>query len=66
MSLWGATSAERSVPLGSEALVITGAAPCAPCFLRTCPIGRVCMREIAAARVLATVDGALDGRSGDS
>ncbi|TMA39188.1 MAG: glycosyltransferase family 9 protein [Deltaproteobacteria bacterium] len=66
VSLWGATSAERSVPLGSEALVITGAAPCAPCFLRTCPIGRVCMREIAAARVLATVDGALDGRSGDS
>ena len=62
VSLWGATSAERSAPLGSEALVVTGAAPCAPCFLRTCPIGRVCMREIAAARVLATVDAALDGR----
>ena len=66
VSLWGATSADRSAPLGSEALVVTGAAPCAPCFLRTCPIGRVCMREIPAARVLATVDAVLDGRSGGS
>ena len=46
VSLWGATSAARSAPWGSEHLAVTGAAPCAPCFLKTCPIGRVCMRAI--------------------
>jgi ADP-heptose:LPS heptosyltransferase len=53
VSLWGATSATRSTPFGWEALAVAGAAPCAPCFLRECPIGRVCMREIPAAAVVA-------------
>lgn len=52
VSLWGATSADRSAPYGSEARVIHGDAPCAPCFLRDCPIGRVCMRAIAPAQVV--------------
>ncbi len=47
VSLWGATSARRSAPFGCEHLVIEGVAPCAPCFLRDCPIGRVCMQAIA-------------------
>ena len=47
LSLWGATSAARSTPFGSEALAVSGAAACAPCFLRECPIGRVCMDAIA-------------------
>ena len=46
VSLWGATSAVRSAPWGWEQLAVTGAAPCSPCFLSTCPIGRVCMRAI--------------------
>jgi heptosyltransferase-1 len=53
VSLWGATSAERSAPYGSERHVVHGDAPCAPCFLRDCPIGRVCMRAIAADTVVA-------------
>jgi heptosyltransferase-1 len=53
VSLWGATSAERSTPFGSEQLVVQGGAPCAPCFLRDCPIGRVCMATIDSERVLA-------------
>jgi len=48
VSLWGATSAVRSAPWGSEHLAVAGTAPCAPCFLKTCPIGRVCMRTITA------------------
>jgi heptosyltransferase-1 len=52
VSLWGATSADRSVPFGSERHAIHGDAPCAPCFLRECPIGRVCMRAISAERVV--------------
>jgi lipopolysaccharide heptosyltransferase I len=47
LSLWGATSALRSTPFGCEALAVSGAAPCSPCFLEECPIGRVCMQSIA-------------------
>jgi ADP-heptose:LPS heptosyltransferase len=53
LSLWGATSAARSTPFGAEALAIEGAAPCAPCFLARCPIGRVCMRAIGVDAVAA-------------
>ena len=53
VSLWGPTSAQRSTPFGSEGLAVTGAAPCAPCFLTRCPIGRVCMQDITVEAVLA-------------
>jgi lipopolysaccharide heptosyltransferase II len=53
VSLWGATSPLRSTPFGGEALTVTGNAPCAPCFLRDCPIGRVCMRDIPSEAVVA-------------
>jgi lipopolysaccharide heptosyltransferase II len=60
VSLWGATSALRSTPYGSERWTVSGRTPCSPCFLTTCPIGRVCMRTIgvddvtgAAAQALA-------------
>lgn len=59
ISLWGATSARRSAPWGSERWTVSGGAPCAPCFLRACPIGRVCMQQIAPADVLACVGEAL-------
>jgi heptosyltransferase-1 len=59
VSLWGPTSAARSTPWGQERGVIQGQASCAPCFLRACPIGRVCMRTIDAALVLERVETAL-------
>ena len=46
VSMWGATSAARSMPWGSEAGVLQGEAACMPCFRKTCPIGRVCMQAI--------------------
>jgi len=52
VSLWGATSAQRSTPFAWERLVVEGSAPCAPCFLRDCPIGRICMQSIDAERVI--------------
>jgi len=52
VSLWGATSAARSAPWASEAGVINGAAPCSPCYLKRCPIGRVCMQHIGVDVVL--------------
>jgi heptosyltransferase I len=59
VSLWGATSAARSAPYGSEHRVLEGASPCAPCFLKRCPIGRECMRHIRPADVLAHATEAL-------
>jgi lipopolysaccharide heptosyltransferase I len=59
ISLWGATSSQRSTPHGCEALAVTGHASCAPCFLRECPIGRVCMRAIAPEAVLERAEAVL-------
>jgi lipopolysaccharide heptosyltransferase II len=59
VSLWGATSPLRSAPFGNERFTVTGDAPCAPCFLRTCPIDRVCMQAISVAAVHARVMEAL-------
>jgi lipopolysaccharide heptosyltransferase II len=62
VSLWGATAPARSAPSGSEDLVVVGRVECAPCYLRTCPIGRACMRAITPARVAAQVARVLEGR----
>jgi lipopolysaccharide heptosyltransferase II len=59
VSLWGATSALRSTPYGSEAWVASGRAACSPCFLTTCPIGRVCMRTIEVGEVVTLATRAL-------
>jgi lipopolysaccharide heptosyltransferase II len=59
VSLWGATAPARSAPFGSENLVLVGRVPCAPCYLRRCPIGRQCMRDITPARVIAQAGRAL-------
>jgi lipopolysaccharide heptosyltransferase II len=65
VSLWGATSPARSVPWGSEDLVVQGEAPCAPCYRRECPIGRLCMQSITAEAVLERVTRGLErGKSG--
>jgi lipopolysaccharide heptosyltransferase II len=60
VSLWGATTPARSAPFGSEHLVLVGRVPCAPCYLRRCPIGRQCMHDITPARVVAQVERVLD------
>lgn len=59
VSLWGATSAARSAPYGSEQLVVEGSAECMPCYRKSCPIGRLCMRNISVESVIDKVDLAL-------
>ena len=59
VSMWGATSAARSAPYGSRALTIEGSAPCAPCYLTKCRIGRMCMQTIEVDAVIARVDSVL-------
>ncbi len=59
VSLWGATSPERSAPHGSEDLAVVGSVACHPCYLRRCPIDRLCMREIRVDAVIGALEAAL-------
>ncbi len=59
ISLWGATSPQRTGPYGFFDLVIQGTAPCVPCYRRRCSIGRVCLRSITAAQIGEKISDAL-------
>lgn len=59
VSLWGATSPIRTGPYGYDDLVIQGKADCSPCYLRDCPIGRICMQSIDVQEVATKVGIAL-------
>jgi len=65
ISLWGATEPRRSGPFGFGDLAIRGQAPCAPCYKKTCPIGRICMQSISAPQIAAKIAAALGRQSGD-
>lgn len=69
ISLWGATDPARTGPYGFENLVIKGAAPCSPCYRKSCSIGRQCMRSIGtediAVKLKRVVDTATTGRVGN-
>lgn len=55
ISLWGATSPERTGPYGFEDLIIQGRASCVPCNRRHCSIGRICLKSITAAQIAEKV-----------
>lgn len=55
VSVWGATDPARSGPWANEAGIIRGTAPCSPCYLRHCPIGRLCMRNVPPQTVADTL-----------
>jgi lipopolysaccharide heptosyltransferase II len=59
VSLWGPTDPLRTGPFGYQELIVQGKAVCAPCYLKRCPIGRVCMRSITSEAVLEKVQMAL-------
>jgi len=63
VSLWGSTSPERSAPHGSEDLAVVGAVACHPCYLRRCPVGRLCMRQIRVDAVVGALEAALDRKA---
>ena len=56
VTLFGPTDTRLTAPRGGSARAIAGPAPCAPCFLATCPIDHVCLRSIAAEAVERLVD----------
>lgn len=59
VSLWGATDPAWSGPHGYERFAIRGRAPCSPCYLRQCPIGKLCMESIGIEEVVTAVGDAL-------
>jgi lipopolysaccharide heptosyltransferase I len=59
ISLWGATSPQRTGPYGYADLVLQGKAPCVPCRRRTCSIGRICLQSISTEQIGAKVRHAL-------
>src|SRR5262245_3038581 len=66
VSLWGATSPERTGPRGFAQLTIQGKASCVPCHRKRCSIGRICMQSIGEAQITAKIDLALtQGRAGE-
>lgn len=59
IGLFGATHPGRSAPYGYAEYVVRGEVPCAPCYLKECPIGQVCMESITPEAVLSRVDAVL-------
>ena len=61
ISLWGATDPARTGPYGFENLSIKGMAPCSPCYLKRCSIGRQCMRSIGTNEIAGKLNRVIDG-----
>ncbi|MGH8024364.1 MAG: lipopolysaccharide heptosyltransferase II [Limisphaerales bacterium] len=58
VAIFGSTSPELTAPLatsGSRVQILASNAPCAPCFLRACPIDFRCMNGIMPAAVVEAV-----------
>jgi ADP-heptose:LPS heptosyltransferase len=65
ISLWGATDPARTGPYGFESFTIKGTAPCSPCYLKRCAIGRQCMRSIGTDEIAAQLKRVIAGATTD-
>ena len=65
ISLWGATDPSRTGPYGFESFAIKGTAPCSPCYLKRCAIGRQCMRSIGTDEIAAQLKRVIAGATTD-
>jgi heptosyltransferase-2 len=61
VTLFGPTDPRLTAPLGAGQQAIWNQPPCAPCFLRECPIDHRCLEAIEVAQVEAAVMAALAG-----
>ena len=67
VALFGSTSPELTGPVSPQARIVRSATPCAPCFLRECPIDLRCLRQIEPETVVDAVlklNAAFPGDSG--
>jgi heptosyltransferase-2 len=58
VALFGPTDARRTAPRG-RVTSLTHPVPCAPCYLRTCPIEHPCLAGVTAAQVVDAVSAML-------
>jgi lipopolysaccharide heptosyltransferase II len=56
VALFGPTDPGRTGPKGSPSEVLDRYVFCSPCYLKECPYGHECMREISVETVLAAVE----------
>ena len=67
VTLFGPTSPQRTAPFGSEQLVVTAEADCAPCYKKRCTDqNRQCMKSIHPEAVMEKVSLVLAGIKKDS
>ena len=67
VALFGSTSAELTgpgLPGVTSSGIVRGTAPCAPCFLRECPVDFRCLTGIEPSRAVAAVFASLPGQRG--
>jgi ADP-heptose:LPS heptosyltransferase len=65
VTLWGATSALRSAPSGSEHLVLQSTVKCSPCYRKHCPLTEhYCMQELSVDAVEKMIGTALSSSDG--
>ena len=55
VAIFGPTDPGRTAPAGAPFRVLDRYVFCSPCFLKECPYGHECMREVAVEAVLAAV-----------
>jgi heptosyltransferase-2 len=60
VAFFGPTDPGRTAPTGSPARVLDRYVFCSPCFLKECPYGHECMREITPEEALRAVDEVLN------
>jgi lipopolysaccharide heptosyltransferase II len=56
VAFFGPTDPGRTAPTGAPSRVLDRYVFCSPCFLKECPYGHECMREITAEMALAAVE----------
>ena len=56
VAIFGPTDPGRTGPRGSPSVVLDRYVFCSPCYLKECPYGHECMREIAVEKVLGAVE----------
>lgn len=59
VAFFGPTDPGRTAPLGSPSRILDRYVFCSPCFLKECPYGHECMREIKVEHALAAVQSLL-------